>query len=542
MPTIASFLSGMSTFDADVYITDRNNSVRTPISSAVTSVQPDWDIDRSGSKSSVAIETHQPVLTDGMWIAPYIKITPEVGDVTEQQMGHFRLATPGAMIDGSVDYDGVAKVVQTASGSDIVDDIARARLAETFYTPVGGLVMLDVENLIRLATCGVIGPNLLTNGSFEDGLTGWAAGVVGAAVTPFAYTNSAATEGSDILALDLNGSAAAGASTQVFQGVTVPTGTRYLAASFMGLSDLEADLVLYLHLKDSTGATIIATGYITADRAAGVWQRRVTFVPVPVGTASATVVVYNQARTGGAATGSESLVDDVQLRTCTSMPLPAERISLPPSTAVASTRIQTTSGKSYAYDAINADRLAAIGHHALYTTLDGRLTSSPVRDVASATPSRQYGRDDYRLVGTVETERSATNRHNHYIAIKEDSQDATNTLVANAYNRDPDDPWSILNMALSSADPIMVQDAVSQEALQAVADAALARASEQEILRIQVLPDPALTVHSVIEIVESALPEAVGKWLVESITPGMSADNPLVEIGARRTRRAGGIY
>src|SRR5699024_580409 len=108
--------SGANHVEMTVYETDRDNVSREPLA-YITSADPDWDIDRAGSKGRVEVASHRRVLRDGMWIATHIRIVPEVGDIIDMQTGHFRLEVPSAEFDGSVGMDGGEKVLQNAVGS-----------------------------------------------------------------------------------------------------------------------------------------------------------------------------------------------------------------------------------------------------------------------------------------------------------------------------------------------------------------------------------------------------------------------------------------
>ncbi len=547
--SIPAFLSGIHELDNEVYITDQNNESRIPLE-AVDTVQPDWDIDRSGSKSRLDITTYLRTLEDGMWIAPYQVIIPETGDIRRQQMGHFCISTPSASMDGSIGYDGRYKVVQQASGGDIVDLLAKARLSETFATPRTGVVMEDIRALIKLGTAGRIGPNAVQNGGFEQEGTGWTL-TTGGGATGVTHTwqwvsaNYPIPEGGKSWGPVFGASQPAGAFAAAYQDIPVPRGFSHLYISGLAQQAQSGQFygymaAAYLNVNGNTisGATLFTPRKL---RTASAITRVFAFGAIPNGAVKIRLFVYAITDVGGNSGSVRQAWDDIQLRGCSRAPLPDGRINLPLSSVVATSRIQTVAGKSFAYDAINADRLAPIGNHALYTQQDGGLTTSPYRDLSTAVPKRQYSREDIRFVGDIQTERSATNRHNHFMAIKEDMQDATKTMLANAYNTDPNDPWSIHNMPLSSADPIMMPDAVDLAALQAAANVARDRSSEQEMIRLQVVPDPELLVHDVIEIVDSELPDAIGKWSIEYLRPGMRPGDPLTEIVARRNRSSKGV-
>lgn len=546
--SIPQYESGIADFRCDVFVTDRDNVNRTPLGDALISVQPDWDIDRSGSKGRVQIETQAAALQPGMWIAPYVTITPETGEIVTQQVGHFRLGKAGVRFDGLRGLDGKASRLQHANGADIVNDIAAVHLSETFATPVNGNVMQDVRALVKMATCGRMGANLLANGGFESGLAGWDTSwqTGGTRTTSTVYPFTNAPNGLNALTTEFASTAIAGdrrIPAAAGNRVVIPAGTQYLYVSgFARRTRSEIRNRISIEFRDNAGAIgpqsfIGSMAHIPALQ----WGRFFEVIDVPAGALYLIVGLENHLEsTVGAA--AYSYWDDIRVGVCTSQPLPDRQVALPESTASAATRIQTTVGKSIGYHAINADRLNAVGHHALYTDLAGRLTSQPMRTLAHAQPVRSYGRGDVRLVGVIEIPASDGNVPNHFTAIKEDYEDAAKSMWAHAYNNSTSDPFSIPNQGgrVVSADPIMVPDAVSEAALLAIAEAARDRVAIQEELTIQVLPDPTLQVHDVIEITDPDMPEARGKWAIESLAPGMTPERPLVTIGARRAIGMGG--
>src|SRR5690606_13050221 len=124
-----------------------------------------------------------------------------------------------------------------------------------------------------------------------------------------------------------------------------------------------------------------------------------------------------------------------------------------------------------------------------------------MRSVQQSTPSRTYSATgDSNLLAPVEVSRTPGTIYNTVVAVKEDYETET-TLVAVAENRDSSHPWSVQNRGrIAPQEPIMSADAVDIAALQALADDKLERASMQEGLVIEALPDPELRVHDIIEI------------------------------------------
>lgn len=539
--------SRVSHVETVVFETDRDNAPGVELS-GITNVDVDWDIDRAGSKARIDIATHKRVLKDGMWVAPYLRITPEVGDIIYQQLGHYRLGLPSTIADGSVDEWGDDKVEQSATGGDIVDLLADASLPFTFYTPVGGNVMSDVYFLIKLATMGAMTPIPIANHSFEaDPLwTGWSTGFTNGAGGAFNTTPGSpgifVADGKVSLGMTFT-TRPVGGYGFAWQIVNIPAGVTKLMLSGLHLPYNAAYRgTMTLLFRDANNNQIGSSHRARVDPGrAAQWYRALVVADVPDD--AVTVRVYVESRiVSEGAPWARPMWDDIRLFSITGDPVPDSRINLPPSSATASTRIQTTGGNSIGYEAINADRLAAIGHHAIYTDLTGRLTSSPSRDLATATVSRTYGAEDYRLVGAYEVQRSANNRYNTVTAVKESFEEGVPPLFTTVWNDDRDDPWSVhhLGNVRYPNGPLMVQDAVDNDALESAALATLARATMQHTLRIQVMPDPTLTVHDVIEITGGP-EEARGRWLIEYMRPGLSANDPIVEIGARRSLSSAGV-
>ena len=547
------YQSGLSHIETRVYVTDRENQRRDLIDNAEITVDADWDIDRAGSKGQVNIEASAGVLTPGMWIAPYQVIIPETGDIVEQQKGHFRLGLPGSRFDDMMDFDGNYRHQMEAFGGDIVDDIAAVRLPFTIYTPRNGHVMSDVQMLIKMATAGILGDNMVSNHSFEDSGTDWTTSWYNGASGVLSWTVPAGwdtPDGSRVVRFSFDASSPVdGGAYATSNSVPIPSGTDYLWTHGHSYSSGGMSMFMQIRFYDADGNplpsnTTIQTRPLLATTNSFVtnaWSRQFGVGDVPAGAVTYRVWLWSIDRIGSRSVSAAW--DDIQVRTCTNKPISDGRINLPHSTATATTRIQTTGGGSIAYDAINADRLAAIGHTALYAEYDGRLTSRPSQSASNATPARTYRRTDirdYRIIGEVERPSQDGNVPNHFIAVKESFEDDVETMFANSYNTNPNDPFSTVNTGrVISANAIMSQDAVSQAALQTVADAARDRQSLQEELMITVLPDPDLMAHDVVEIIDPAMPGVSGKWMVQYIRPGMRPENPLTELGLRRAYTGG---
>lgn len=183
--------------------------------------------------------------------------------------------------------------------------------------------------------------------------------------------------------------------------------------------------------------------------------------------------------------------------------------------------------------------LAAIGYHALHATFDGRPTSRPLRDARTDTATRTYTVGfDSAIVSPVNIRQSTGNLYNVVVAIKEDYQTGT-AMVAVARNDNPSHPWSTAALGREIASsPIVVTEAVDQETLQSIADDALARASMQETLALNVLPDAILSIYDIIEMAGADEPET-GRWATEGLVWGLTAESPLVKLRARRTYTTG---
>lgn len=288
-----------------------------------------------------------------------------------------------------------------------------------------------------------------------------------------------------------------------FLDVTHEDGT--LDSAQMGLYQLDQPEITY----DLTGqATATATGVDIVGQLEA-W---------PLGTAQTTAVGANVMQ------AVRDALDGLGLT----------RHTLPNDSRTATTTI--SHGANVSWLARINDLLAAIGYHALYATAEGRLTSRPLRDARQDTPARTYatGRDS-AIVDPVTIRRATGNLYNVVVAVKEDFATGT-ALVAEARNDDPEHPWSTvaLGREIAPSQPLVIMEAVDQDALDAIADDKLARASMQETLAMDLLPDPTLAVHDVIEITGTDGPEA-GRWSVESLAWGLTADSPLVRLGARRT-------
>lgn len=515
---------GIVHIEDEVFITDRDNAVRIPVERV--EIRPTWDIDRAGSKGQVSVTAEAGVLEPGMWLSTYRTITPERGEIIRYPRGHWHLSRPGIAYPGGHEMaTGNVAVMQTASGSDIVDDIAGVSMTEAFYTPPGGHVLSDVVVLAKMATAGILGPNLVPNHSFENDLADWGNAFEGGATGSVAFQPSnpatiAVPEGRKVLGPTFNAGAPIGSRFIAYhQNQEIPAGAKYLYFSglFYGYGYWWTPIV-DVRFRDEVSTVIqdVVTPFTPESYS---WKRVFMVVPVPDGAFYFRFAIRAETTSAGAPWG-RPLWDDIRAGTATMMPLPDDRFNFPPSTAVATTRIQTSAGKSIGYDAINADRLNAIGFNAIATDMDGRLTSQASRTLANATPRYTFGPGDIEIVDDVTPEITAIAEkpYNHWRAVKEDFQDASLSMAADSYNNNPNDPFSVINSgSVHSAPVITVQDAVDGAALQAVADAARDRYSLSETVRFAIMPLQELSVYDVVEIADPEMPELNGLWALNSI-------------------------
>jgi hypothetical protein len=526
----------------EVYRTDRNNIRRDllgVVGETVMDIGANWDIDRSGSKAAANITAQGGVLEPGMWIAPYVTITPEVGEVTRQQMGHFRLGKPGIRYSGSQRSESDQYLrIQSATGADIVDDLAAVKLQETFYTPIDGNIMSDVGLLIRMATCGVTTFNQVADPSFNQQGTYWTQShLAGAGSMLWTYPgNTPVPKGKYMAGMLFNSGRAIGDYMRIYQDVMLPQNSNIVlifGLAFRGSSLLTTQMIA--QFQDESGANIGSAIAIANGDVYQQWKRHYAFLAVPVGAVQ--VRVWCRAHTTATtATTAYAAFEDIHVHRVSMMPINDDRINLPQSSVKATTFIQTAAGKNLCYDGINSDRLNALGYHSIYADLEGVLTTRIMRNASEDYPDRVYGNGDVNIVGEVEIAESSANVPNHFMAIKEDSQNAASSMVAISYNNSPNDWFSVVNTErVVSADIIYIPDAVDINTLKAAATAARDRQSMREQITFQLMPDLALQVHAVVEITDTTKPEAMGKWGIEEITPGMKPDSALVTVTARRT-------
>lgn len=544
MTLLPAYTSGLYIITPNVVASDRENRNLGDITKGIIRAKADSDIDRAGAKSRCEMTASDPALLPGnQWIAPYLEVVPEVGESDSAQMGLYRLGEP------TVTWDGVGGGIVENSGRDIIDLINDSVMtkAETTYPNTG--VMGEVERSIQLATLASYGRNVnpnttnrpVTDWGTEGSSSGWS-GTSGLSTREAGYPR-----GIYAWRVSFNPGSVAGAGrwlTAVPQEFPVPSGARRLYLShYYYATHPYVKTGLTLRFYDASGTLISSSSGVGTPyqfpAETSLWRSHIELIDVPEGAVTASTLFFATTDitvpSGDSPTaylcGPEvgAVLGD-----------PVTRIALPNVDGSLTGPMSHPAGTRW-LERIN-DLLAAIGYHGLYATPDGQPTSRPQRDPRRDTPSRVYtvGRDS-RIVGEVVTTRSRSNVYNRVVVIKESFEEGTDPMVAVAENNDPDHPWSTVNAGpKADPEPIFVNEVSGQDALQALADAALARASEQETLTLEVLPDPNLTVHDIIEVTGVPGP-ASGKWAVESIEWGLTSDNPLVRIGARRTVTTGEV-
>ena len=514
-------MNGIIHIHDETYRSDRNGN-DLELLPGIVSVHPTWDIDRAGSKGQIDVVAESGILEPNMWITTYRTITPERGEIIRYQRGHWRLSSPGIVYDGAVHMDtGASSQQQTAKGYDIIEDIAGAGLTETFYTPIAGNVMQDVSVAVQMATCGIMGPNLAGNSGFESGTSGWSSwGSYALSVSTGTPSVWEPAEGAQSGSQMIPSAAALNVTGGFYRDIPIPAGAQFMYLSALaGFSGDWYGVDPAIQIEWRTSSDEISRSYGTAIVNRTRWNRTFFVAAVPPGAVIARIACNYKKVVAAGGTQTQLLWDDIRCGVCTMMPLPDSRIQLPNSTVPATTRIQTMYDMSYGYDAINADRLSAIGHYALSTTMAGELTTMPIRTLANTQPRYTFHAGDRRLLAApVEIPALSGSIYNHFRAKKEDFGDGGGSMIAHAYNDNPNDPNStVITGRVLSAPVVVVQDAVSQDALQAIAERERDRQSVRETIRLITLPLPDLTIYDVIRIDDPSMPKANGLWAMNSI-------------------------
>lgn len=537
-PTIAS---GLTRIDTTIHESDMTGTIGREITEEVTSAQVTSDIDRAGPKNQIDIAAVGELdsLKAGLWVTPVQRVAREGEPVQTVQRGVFQLGQPSIRTAG-------AQYEVSNKGEDIVTLLANSALLNTLYTPPRGWVMQDVEHAIRMVGITSMGPNLVTNGSFEQSGTGWTQSAVagGTGTITHGYFAGDATyviaDGKLCWAPVHSSNVTAGAYVYVLQDFPVPAGWENLMVSIMRMQGGSNSHYTYASVRflDSGGLYLASNTFIETPRTipnSVMWQREIATGPIPEGAVTVRVLVFSY-QTAVYAGSARMMVDDVQVRGITGDLLPASMLAFPPSTAKATSRIQHLASASR-LAAVN-DRLQAIGLMAVNATQESKYTSRPQRDPNRDAAARTYNLDtDIRLASEIEIERSTSNVYNRVFAVKEDTLNGT-SMVAVAENKDTTDEWNIYKKQLTPK-VVAVPNAIDMDALQAAADKELARASMQESVKFQTIADPSLTVYDIIEITGPAGHPVLGKWSIESLGGGLTAEDGLVTIGARRTKVVG---
>lgn len=525
--------SGLHLVETKIHKSDMYGNIGDEITGEVVAAGITSDLDRAGSKTHIDITAvgAANLLPAGSWVTPVQGISREGEGTIKVQRGVFELGQP------EVESAGVRFIVSN-SGRDIVDLLARSALLDTFYTPVGGYVMGDVELAIRMLGITSMGPNLLPNGSFEDNLTGWAGPhhtSGGSGTYQSVIPQYPAPDGGKQFALYVPPLAPSGARTYIYQDITsLPPGANRLFTSAVSFRfNVNEHAEVWAEFRNASGARIRLDRLRFTDAPAWAYQRLAMVSDVPEGTITVRVYAMIDRDVEGQPS-TRSAIDDIQVRPCTGDLLPASMLAMPPSTAKATSRIQhLTSDARLA--AVN-DRLSAISMMAVNATSDSKYTSRMSRDPNKDASVRQYEIEkDIRITGDIQTWRNTSNKYNRVFAVKEDYTEGT-VMTAIAENKDLDDPWNIYRSVLTPR-RIDVRDAVDVATLQIAADQELAKASMQESVSFSIVPDPTLTVYDIIEITGPDTNPAIGKWAIESIDSGLTASDPLMHIGARRTKK-----
>lgn len=529
--------SGLSIIETKVYASDMFGTVGSEI--PITNARMTSDIDRAASKNRIELETvylgpeNQYTIGPGRWVTVFQEISRENEGTERVRRGTFELGHPTVSSMGSRDH-----VVN--SGNDIVDRLARAAVLDTLYTPPRGYVMNDVQYAIRMLGITSMGPNQIENGGFEDGLSGWAGYGSPLSTNAQPGVGDSTPEGRSVC----RASIPAGTEHPTYGGI------RRVITSELDPSIRKAMISVWVYLFSSSSVnsevllecsftTPSGTQYRNAGgwrRVKNGWTRLYAVIDIPEGWTAAHVygVIRPREEVGQVSETQAAEWDDFQIRPITGDLLPESVLALPVNTTNAANRIQHLPGDTL-LSAVN-DRLAALGMMAVNATPDSKFTTRKSRDTATDAVVRTFHlNDDIRMIGDVTVERSVTSMYNRVFAIKEDFTTGE-SMIAIAENTNPNDPWSVHNILL---EPKIVtsQDATDLQVLQDLADAELARASVQTSIKFGILPDPALTVYDMIYIDGPPGHRAIGRWAIESIESGLTTENPLMIIGARRSVR-----
>lgn len=490
------------------------------------------DIDRAGSKNRVQVTAvGQPDFLDvGSWISVRQDIGREGNGRQSVRRGVFELEQP-ELVSKRDTFE-----IQN-SGSDLVDLLARSACLNTFYTPAGGLQLADAWMAIRMAGIASMGANLTSNGGFEDGVTGWNTGWNNGGATSSADAPTSVAfsipEGKAVGRVQYTSSAVAGHYRNPYTDVTIPTSAQSIYVSgllWKGHADIRVRL--FCEFRNASGQVLAPIYDDEIDtRIAEKWHNAMMVLPVPAGATIARVGVetYVVVTTY---TDMSVHMDDIRCGECIGSLLPANLIEFPESSTGAITRIQHVATDTR-LASVN-DRLAGLGYMAVNATPNSRFTTRTSRDITNDSPARTYTLGaDARMIGEIRMARNAGGMYNRVFAVKEDFESGT-SMIAMAENRDPADKWSIHYRSIS---PLIIQvtDAVSQAALQAVADAALLQATVQESIVLDVVPDGDISVYDIMEVIASEGHPANGRWAIENIESNLRSTNALMRISARRT-------
>lgn len=527
MVAIPQYRSSMFMIKPRIYEADRDNNIGADITNKVTSAIVDYDIDRQGAKGHLNMSVWDAsVAPSGGWIAPFLDVKQEGVPEISSQLGLFELGEPTVTMGANRSAE--------VTGEDIIAIMERAVLTEPEVTPKGHNVMDDVIRSVQVATCRGRSKNFFTsNPSFDTSLAGWTSSQNGGAdvvigwngIPPYGVKAGVCRHQVNAGSPELS-NAYSYSTTGMSRRIQAH---KYCRAEARVLANVaNARTMMSLQFLDDQGAQVARVNQTLYSDVANVWKWHSINMEIPDDAVEARLILYTYAMPG---TQVVTRWDDTSIRSIAAMPI--ERHAFPLYPKAATTDIPHHANVRWTVR-IN-DLLKAIGHHAVHATLDGRPTSRYMRDVRTDNPTRTYTHGtDSRVVSGVRTEQSTSNLYNVVVAVKEDFETGE-VWTAVARNDDPEHPWSTIQKGeIAPQTPVQSNDAVDQEELQVLADEALAEASMQQSLTMDVIPDPLLTVYDIIEVVSPG-GEEEGRWAIEALSCGLTADNPVVTMTARRT-------
>lgn len=168
------------------------------------------------------------------------------------------------------------------------------------------------------------------------------------------------------------------------------------------------------------------------------------------------------------------------------------------------------------------DLLGSIGYYEAYPRLDGRITSKPYLDLASAQPVMTITDDD--VLAAIEMQANDQTLVNVVIAVRDDPAQASLSSVAR--NDDPASPTSTVSVGFEYTRVERVADVQSQTELDNYAARLLREArTYYQTATIRVWPDVDFGIHEVVDLdLTGELAALNGRWWVRrwslGLTPG----------------------